>query len=130
MGQTATQRMGFGFMAGMFSQINLLGNALNGTEQAHRVLSQNVANVNTPGYKTQRVEFDKLIEQLESTEAQRDTLEDVPITMMDGLAERVDGNNVDIEREVSELKKNALVAQSYAQLMTAKLATMRRAISG
>jgi flagellar basal-body rod protein FlgB len=117
-------------MAGIYSQINLLGNALNGTEQAHRVLSQNVANVNTPGYKTQRVEFDKLIEQLESAEAQGEITEDVPIMTVDGLAERVDGNNVDLEREVSELKKNALAAQSYAQLLTAKLATMRRAISG
>ena len=117
-------------MADLFSQINLLGNALNGVEQNHRVLSQNIANVNTPGYKTQRIEFDKLIQQLESGEAQRETLDDVEVQTLQGLAERVDGNNVDMEREISELKKNGLVAQSYSQLMASKLAMMRRAISG
>lgn len=61
---------------------------------------------------------------------QRGTMDDVAIENLQGLAERVDGNNVDMEREVSELKKNALIAQSYSHLMASKLGMMRRAISG
>ena len=116
-------------MTGLFSQMHLLGNALDGAEQNHRVLSQNIANVNTPGYKTRRLEFDKLVQQLDSGAAQRGRVDDVPVETLKGLEERVDGNNVDMEREISELKKNALAFQTYSHLMASKLATMRRAIS-
>lgn len=116
-------------MAGIFSQIHLLGNALNAHEQNHRVLSQNIANVNTPGYKTQRVEYEKLIQQLKSESAQTGTIDEVDVSALEGLAERVDGNNVDLEREIGELKKNALAFQTYSHLIASKLATMRRAIS-
>ena len=117
-------------MTGLFSQMHLLGNALDGAEQNHRVLSQNLANVNTPGYKTRRLDFDKLFEQLQSEAARSGMVDDIPIEKLKGLAERVDGNNVDMEREISELKKNALAFQTYSHLMASKLATMRRAISG
>ena len=55
----------------MFSQIDLLSRALTGSQQNHRVLSQNVANVNTPGYKTQRVDFEHLLKALEAAERRR-----------------------------------------------------------
>ncbi|TWU02169.1 flagellar basal body rod protein FlgB [Stieleria varia] len=117
-------------MSGIFSQVNLLGSALKGVDANHRAVSQNIANVNTPGYKTQQVNYDELMRQLESRNAQDSVIDNVSTETVSGLAERVDGNNVDLEREVSELKKNALVFQTYSHLMASKLDTMRRAISG
>lgn len=117
-------------MTGLFSQINVLGNALSGSQQNHSVLSQNIANVNTPGYKTQQMDFKELINQLDSRAAQQGRVDEVSVQEVEGLAERVDGNNVDLEREVSQLKKNALAAQAYSHLMASRLETMRRAISG
>ena len=125
-------------MTGMFSQIDLLSRALTGSQHNHRVLSQNVANVNTPGYKTLRVDFGELLNQLEAV-SQGATGEGgnpndpaniaLSVHELEGLADRVDGNNVELEREVSELKKNALAAQAYNQLMASRLATLRRAMS-
>jgi flagellar basal-body rod protein FlgB len=121
-------------MTGIFSQLNSLDHALQGAQENHRVLSQNIANVNTPGYKTQRLDFDKLMQQMQaagsSPQAAADAVKQIPIETLQGIAERIDGNNVDLEREVSELKKNALVSQAYTHLMASKLSTMRRAISG
>lgn len=121
-------------MTGIFSQLNTLDHALQGAQENHRVLSQNIANVNTPGYKTQRMDFDQLMQQLQAAgdtpEEAAKALEQIPVENMQGLTERADGNNVELEREVSELKKNALVAQAYTHLMASKLSTMRRAISG
>jgi len=110
--------------------MNVLGNALNGAEQNHCLLSQNVANVNTPGYKTQRIQFDKFVKQLESEAAGRGLIDEIEVEKVKGLRSRVDGNNVDMEREISELKKNALAFQTYSHLLASKLSTMRRAISG
>ena len=116
-------------MTGLFSQLNLLGNAIHGANEHHRVLSQNIANVNTPGYKTQRVDFDQLIQLLESPDGSRELINGIESQMVEGLAERIDGNNVNLEREVSQLKKNALMFQAYAQLMSSKLDLMRQAMT-
>lgn len=116
-------------MTGIFSQLNLLGNALRGANQNHSVIAQNIANINTPGYKTQQLDFDELVEFLQSPDGKRQTdLSTQTLTVPD-LAERVDGNNVDLEREISQLKKNALLYQAYSQLMSSKLDSMRRAMS-
>ncbi|MFN3191424.1 MAG: flagellar basal body rod protein FlgB [Aureliella sp.] len=116
-------------MTGIFSQINLLGNALGAADQNHRVLSANVANVNTPGYKTKQLDFQQLMDRLESRDSQRHMIGEVEVSDVEGLAERVDGNNVDLEKELSALKKNAMAYQAYTQLMSSKLGTMRKAMT-
>ncbi|MFK7737111.1 MAG: flagellar basal body rod protein FlgB [Pirellulaceae bacterium] len=116
-------------MTGIFSQINLLGNALNGAQQNHRVISSNVANVNTPNYKAKQLDFKELMSHLDSREGGRTTLGDVDLQLVEGLAERMDGNNVDMEKELSALKKNAMAYQAYTQLMSSKLQVMRQSIT-
>jgi flagellar basal-body rod protein FlgB len=116
-------------MTGIFSQINLLGNALNGAEQNHRVISSNVANVNTPNYKAKQLDFEELMSHLDSKEGRRTTLGEIDLQPVEGLAERMDGNNVDMEKELSALKRNAMAYQAFTQLMASKLQTMRQAIT-
>lgn len=113
----------------MFSQVNLLNNAIRGANQNHRVLSQNIANVNTPGYKTQQLDFDQLTELLDSPEGTKPLMSELDTNSTRGLAERVDGNNVNLEHEISKLKKNALLYQAYSQLLSSKLDSMRRAMT-
>lgn len=117
-------------MTGIYSQLDYLGNTLHAVEQNHRVISQNIANVNTPGYKTQRLSFADYLASLQDPESAARHGENLTLVEPTGLAERVDGNNVDMEVELSQLKKNALAFQAYSQIMASKLATMRRAISG
>ncbi len=108
--------------------MDLLGSAMRATEQSHTVVSQNIANVNTPGYHAKRVEFDRMLQQLQGGGV-TDSV-DVPVAERAGLEERMDGNNVNLEMEVSALKKNAMEFQTYSHLLASKVATMRRAISG
>jgi flagellar basal-body rod protein FlgB len=110
--------------------MDLLGSVLNASEKGHRVVSQNIANVNTPGYKTKRLEFDKLLEQLHSPDGMRRSNETLPVEEVSGLEDRVDGNNVNLEKEVAALKKNALEFQAFSHLLASRVSTMRRAISG
>ncbi len=116
-------------MSGIFYQIDRLGSALGATERNHRVVSQNIANVNTPGYKTKRLEFAAMLEQLQHADGQPPP-DELPLVDAEGMTARADGNNVHLEKEVGELKKNAMVFQTYSQLLASRLATMRRAISG
>ena len=113
----------------MFSQQNLLTNALSVLEQNHELLSQNIANVNTPGFKTREVKFHEFLEQVESGKADREKLEKLAVELKKGLQIRKDGNNVDLDSQVGELKKNSLLFQTYSHLLSSKMATARRAMS-
>lgn len=117
-------------MTGLPSQFFLINNALRNSEQNHRVVSQNISNVNTPGYRTRHLSFDEFMEQVENGAAQHDLVRELPVEFTDGLTERVDGNNVDIDQQVAELKKNSLMFQTYTELLASQMATYRKAISG
>lgn len=117
-------------MTGLPSQYYLIGNAMRHAEQTHRVVSQNIANVNTPGYRAQELSFDDYMKTVKSGETNRGFVDELPVQFVEGLNERTDGNNVNMDHEVANLKKNALMFQSYSQLLAAKMSTMRKAIQG
>ncbi len=117
-------------MNGMVSQFYLIGNSLAGMEQNHAVISQNIANVNTPGYQAQAVDFSTFMKQIEEGTADREMLDRIPVKLMQGLLDRKDGNNVDLDGQVGALKKNSLLYQTYSHLLASKMATVRRAMTG
>jgi len=117
-------------MTGMVSQQHLLANALSALEQNHELVSQNIANVNTPGYRTRQIKFADFLEQVENGTANQQLLEKWTVELKQGLRLRKDGNNVDLDSQVGELKKGALLYQTYSHLLASKMAMVRRAMSG
>ena len=117
-------------MTGMFSQQHLLTNALSVLEQNHELLSQNIANVNTPGYRTRELNFNDFLEQIENGDANKELLDKLSVELKRGLQFRKDGNNVDLDSQVGELKKGSLLYQTYSHLLASKMAMARRAMSG
>ena len=115
----------------MPSQFDLIGKLLEATSVRQRVISQNVSNVNTPGYHRQEVRFeDELTRLLQDRPG--GSLEDLEIAVQEtlGLGERADGNNVDIDMEMGQMTRNVLLYQTYSQILGTKLGMMRSAISG
>lgn len=112
------------------SQIDLLARTLDVASVRHRVIAQNVANVNTPGYQRLEVAFEASLREAMSqggTDAIRAVqptvlIADTPIT-------RADGNNVSMEQEMSDLNKNSLLYQATAQVLASRLATLRAAVT-
>lgn len=96
----------------------------------HRVASQNLANVNTPGYQAQEVTFEEPLQrQLDSGHVDWKVLAP-EIQDNASFPARFDGNNIDLDREITELNKNATLYETYTQLLATKLAMMRSAITG
>ena len=111
------------------AQLQLLHRLMDASEIRHRVLSQNVANVNTPGYHRLDVEFEELLAQELQGSGSSTAGGTVPqVVETTGLPQRADGNNVDIDQEIGQLNKNSLLYQTYAQLLASNLGMMRRAI--
>lgn len=111
------------------AQFQLLHRLMDASEIRHRVLSQNVANVNTPGYRRLDVEFEQLLAQELGSGGSSTPGNAIPqVVETEGLPQRADGNNVDIDQEIGQLNKNSLLYQTYAQLLASNLSMMRRAI--
>ena len=115
------------------SQVDLFGKLLDATALRQRVLGQNIANVNTPHYQRQEVAFEEqlraaLTEGTWSAQKLDGLQPEVRPTL--GLTARSDGNNVDIDLEMGRLTKNELLYETYTQILSHKLSTMRSAITG
>ncbi|MEZ6116623.1 MAG: flagellar basal body rod protein FlgB [Pirellulaceae bacterium] len=115
-------------MNGKISQIDALSKSLEVAEMRHKVVSQNLANVNTPNYHAVDLDFQQTLEAHLSD--QKLTEDGVELFERPDLVLRADGNNVDVDLEVGDLNKNVMLYQTYTQLLSAKLGQMRTAIAG
>jgi len=106
---------------------------LDGCLIRHQVISNNIANVDTPGFKRSNVVFEqKLRDLIKERNISAHRIRKLrPETVIDrSSAWREDFNNVDIEREMMELSKNTLKYKIYVQLLSRKLGKIRQAIMG
>lgn len=111
------------------NHVRMLSQLMQAAEVRHRVVSQNIANVNTPGYLSREVEFEAELARRIRSGAEVDPREAKPVVRLEeGLAVRADGNNVDIDQEIGRLGKNALLHQTYGQLLANYFQTMQRAM--
>lgn len=110
-------------------QIGNLERLLDASAMRQRVLAQNIANVNTPGYHRHDVAFDATLDAAGT--ASRGVIGSEPtVYEVEGVAERADGNTVDIDHEVGELNRNAMMYQTWLQVMASRLSQMHHAIRG
>jgi flagellar basal-body rod protein FlgB len=112
-------------------QIDLLSKMLDAAELRHRVIAQNVANANTPGYRRQEVRFEDALAHCLEHGGER-AVKGVQPSIVDagGEAVRPDGNTVDMDEEMGQLNKNAILYKIYAQLLATQISSMRSAITG
>ena len=94
-----------------------------------KLTAGNMANVDTPGYKTQGMDFGSAFTQAmknldgASTAGVNEQVGDV-----DGLVARPDGNNVSIDRESMELAKEQLQFKTGVALLKSEYSEMMSAI--
>jgi flagellar basal-body rod protein FlgB len=107
--------------------------AIRGTEQRQTVLANNLANVNTHGFKRSDVSFQgALADALQSSGGDTSGVDATPFstTTDSSTSMRADGNNVDVDTESANLAKNQLLFDSVMAIDTKRLHTMDTAITG
>jgi flagellar basal-body rod protein FlgB len=109
----------------------MLGRLLDMAQMRHSAISQNLANVDTPGYQRLDVTFEESLRRSvnSSNDGKPGDFQPV-IRRAAGGAQRADGNNVDVDMEIGDLNQNALLYQTYVQVLATQLAQMRAAIGG
>lgn len=85
------------------------------TTQRHALIVNNLANVNTPGYKRKDMDFGIVLEEEMQQRGPASIAQDAD-SMVDAMEDqtsiRLDGNNVDLEREVMALSETELRYQA------------------
>lgn len=93
----------------------------------HELISSNLANVDTPGYRTQDVDFEGEMRRAEQR------LEGAPVSPhvqeVRGLIERPDGNNVSLERETLALARVQLQYRACVELLRNEIHELQSAIN-
>lgn len=105
-----------------------LERALSGSSLRQQAIAQNIANVNTPGYRRQDVDFQTALQQAWS--AGEPGVESVqPTTVTDNATVmRADGSSVDIDTEAAEQAKNGLTYETVSQVMKSRISIIKSAI--
>lgn len=110
------------------SILSQLESYLSLTNQRETVIASNMANVDTPGYRTKDVDFQHELSR--AMAAPEGTSPHVAVQDVSGLLERPDGNNVDIDREAMKLSEVQLQYQMGTQLMKDRFHQIMTAING
>ena len=89
--------------------------------QRQKLVTSNIANADTPGYRTQDIDF-----QLEFMSAVNN--QQALANPVEGLAEKPDGNNVSMDREARLLAENAIRFNLASTLVRNQFKSIRAAI--
>lgn len=109
----------------------------------NEIISQNIANVDTPGYKRKDVAFEEyLINSKKRITGNRTDVRHIPISPSDidsveptvtqdysKLSMRIDGNNVDIDTEMADLAKNSIKFNALTQMLNGSFSKIKSVIS-
>ncbi|WP_195986942.1 flagellar basal body protein [Clostridium sp. D53t1_180928_C8] len=102
---------------------NLIRNGLDAVDIRGNTIANNIANVNTPGYKRKYVSFEEALDRVNSKQ-NIEVKEDKSTSM------RVDGNNVDLESEKVNQAANTLMYHSLVSITNLKLSMAKSVITG
>ncbi len=124
--------------------IDVLGKFLDLTATQFKLTGSNVANLDTPNYRTLGIDFESAFSAASSQvlAARQDGSDGQPagasalalsertpsIQQVDGLLERPDGNNVSMDREGLNLAKEQLDYKTGVELLHEQLSVIRSAI--
>ena len=97
--------------------VNNLSSALERTRDRATMLTTNLANVNTPGYKRRDIDFGIELEQADKRQSKLDEWNRRRNDRdADQTSIRVDGNNVDLEAEIAGLAETELRYQALTEM--------------
>jgi flagellar basal-body rod protein FlgB len=128
--------------------VSMLKDAGRGARESHDTIANNIANINTPGFKRSDVSFkESLASELprydDSSELAMVTdndkqipagpdFEAKPFAISTSLDEtqqlRVDGSNVDLDQEMAKLSLNSSYSQTMHTLLSTQYSRLRQAI--
>jgi flagellar basal-body rod protein FlgB len=103
----------------IFESKNIVHKSMDAAWIRNQAIAENIANVDTPGYKRKIVSFEEQLRQeMSRSDFKNSDVENIEIRVErenTNLSYRLDGNNVDIDTETAALAKNQIRYYALAQ---------------
>ncbi len=133
----------------LFSSVDMLKKGLDVTWLRNEVIANNIANVDTPGFKASEVEFEDYMKEalkaddgsklelrktnsrhLDGSSGTKDILDVEPkVVQKESTSMRYDENNVDIETEMVALAKNQIEYYALVNKINSEFTKLNTAIN-
>ena len=130
----------------MFRSMDVMQRSLSASWHRNAVIRNNIANIETPGFKSSSLEFESILASAvrgntglktamthpghRNFRGTDDILSVQPrINQTRGLSMRLDGNNVDIESENVALAQNSLFYNTVTEKLNSEIRRLRTAIA-
>ena len=123
--------------SGAYNYINVLESVADASWTRNSVISNNIANVDTPGYKRKDVQFELYLqEELSGGGSLDEEVAQVDLDVLDGttytdygtVSYRLDGNNVDVDTENSYLAQNQIKYYTVLDSITQEFSRLKSVI--
>jgi len=131
-------------MSDMFKNISLMEKALDASWLKNEIISDNIDNADTTGYKKKTVEFERFLAEAldkKSFKGYRTHEKHIPIGAQDSEnipvriqqvgsenQMRLDGNNVDVDAEMTALSKNYIYYNALIQQVSKQMNMIKMSI--
>lgn len=105
---------------------DVLGKYLDLTADQMKLTAGNLANIDTPGFKTQGFDFEQQF--ANALQSEGSASGDPEVGDVDGLIARPDGNTVSLDRESMQLAKSQLQFRAASMLLKGEFSQIMSAI--
>ncbi len=125
----------------LFNNVNMLQKGLDASWLKNEVITNNIANVDTPNFKSSKVSFEEAFEAALTTgdlTAKKTRAGHIDFSSQGmqaavhtsaGTSEGLDGNNVDIDYENTELAKNSILYNTLVEQVSSEFRKLSAAIN-
>jgi flagellar basal-body rod protein FlgB len=116
-------------MANEMQMIDFIESGIRAEVLRQKSIANNIANMNTPGYRRTDVQFEELLEK-EIGKGKRGDVRDLTGEVFKPMSTKVkgNGNDVSLEMEVGQMVKNSLRHQAYTNMLKKKYQQIQLAI--
>ncbi len=129
----------------LYGKSSILEKSLNASWERNDIISQNLANIDTPKYKRKDIAFEEFLNEsmgrtnlegnltdkrhiaINSRDA--DTVELTLIEDNSDTSMRIDGNNVDVDSEMANLAKNTIKYNALVQMINSNYSKIKNVIA-
>jgi flagellar basal-body rod protein FlgB len=108
-------------------RVDELRTMMNLVFQNLQAAQSNLANVDTPGYKRKEVDFDEVIQDIQNHGSLLKPISDYVVTD-NTTSWRLDGNNVDPDKEIVNLTQTAMWYQGISEMLSRHFSTAREVL--
>ncbi len=109
-------------------QLGNMQRALDQTTKRQALIMTNMANVNVPGYKRKDIDFHVALQGHIAEQYKMDLEQKAAQDASDQTSIRVDGNNVDMEKEVMSVHETALHFEALTNITSTYFANLKNVI--